>query len=84
MQRGAIEGQERCVGVAAEIVQGTRHKLLAGPGFAQDQDRDVGVGEVEDVATQRLDRFGSSEQDPVEPGEPEKPRLEAGVAFFHP
>src|SRR5262249_49176113 len=44
----AVHGLEPAAAAAAEPVDSLRHQLLAGPGLAQDQDRDVVRGGVSD------------------------------------
>ncbi len=51
-----VERHERLAGARAVLVQGTRHQLLAGTGFAGDEHRDIGLRQAADGAEHVLHR----------------------------
>ena len=55
-ERRAVDGDERLIAAAAEVVDRAGDDLLAGAVFAEDQNRQVGVGDAADRRSHGLDR----------------------------
>jgi hypothetical protein len=51
---GAIDGEKRAVGTGAVLTEGAGDEFLARPGFAQDEDGEVGAGDSPDLLAQGL------------------------------
>ena len=52
---GAIDGYVVPLMTPPEVVQATRHEVLAGPGLTENDDADVGCGKLGDARTEPLD-----------------------------
>ena len=60
--RRAVDGDERLIAAAAEVVDRLADDFLAGAVFAEDQHRQVGVGDAANRRAQRLDRRAVADQ----------------------
>jgi hypothetical protein len=60
--RSTVEGNERLVAAAAQLVEATRHTLLAGTALANDQHAGVGWSDPSHLFEQNLHRQGLADQ----------------------
>ncbi len=60
----AVQRHEGMMAARPEIMQATATSSLPVAGLAMDQHGDVGGGQIQDVAAQRIDRRGGADQPP--------------------